>query len=116
MPTGDDALTAKAYYDYLLAQNLAAQAAHSPRTMIDWSGPLSIVLFAAILIVFFMFYSLRFQQRTRRHDELYGVASFGGSILERAGGIPLFEAVVWGSVVVYALYVTVNDVLFGQFY
>jgi hypothetical protein len=64
-----------------------------------------------------MLYSLYFQQRTRRHDELYGVTSFGGSILERgAGGIPLFERIVWGGVVIWALYVIVTDVLFGQFY
>jgi hypothetical protein len=116
MPTGDDAQTAQAYYDYLTAHALAAQAAVAPRTEIIWAGPLAIVFFAAILILFFMLYSLYFQQRTRRHDELYGVVSFGGKILERAGGIPIFERVVWGGVVIYALYVTVTDILFGQIY
>jgi hypothetical protein len=116
MPTGDDAQAAKAYYDYLTAHSLALQAAGANRTEINWTGPLAIVFFAAILILFFMLYSLNFQQRTRRHDELYGVVSFGGKILERAGGIPLFERIVWGGVVIWALYVIVTDVLFGQFY
>jgi hypothetical protein len=116
MPTGDDAQTAEAYYDYLMAHALAQQAAVAPRTEIIWAEPLSILFSAAILIVFFMLYSLRFQQRSRRHDELYGVVSFGGSILERAGGIPVFERIVWSGIVIWALYVTVTDILFGQFY
>jgi hypothetical protein len=117
MPSGDDAQAAEAYYDYLTAQALAAQAAGADRTEINWAGPLSIVFFAALLILFFMLYSLYFQQRTRRRDELYAVTSFGGSILERgAGGIPLFERIVWGGVVIYALYVVVTDILYGQVY
>jgi hypothetical protein len=116
MPTGDDAQTAQAYYDYLTAHALAAQASTAPHTQIDWTGPLQILFFAALLIVFFMLYSLYFQQRTRRNDELYGVVSFGGKILERAGSIPLFERVVWGAVVLYALYVAVSDILVGQLY
>jgi hypothetical protein len=116
MPTGDDAQTAQAYYDYLIAHDLALQAAGAQRTEINWTGPLSIAFFAAILILFFMLYSLYFQQRTRRHDELYGVVSFGGNILERAGSIPLFERILWAAVVIYALYVTATDILFGQFY
>jgi len=116
MPTGSDAETAQAYYDYLTAHALADQAANAPRTEIIWSGPLLIVFGGAGLILFFMLYSLYFQQRTRRHDELYGVTSFGGRILERAGGVPIFERVAWTAVVIYALYVTVTDILFGQFY
>jgi hypothetical protein len=116
MPTGNDAATAEAYYDYLLANALAQQAGNAPRTEIVWAGPLAIIFFAALLILFFMLYSLYFQQRTRRHDELYGVVSFGGKILERAGAIPLFERVVWSGVVIYAIYVTITDVIFGQYY
>jgi hypothetical protein len=116
MPTGDDAQAAQAYYNDLTAHTLALQAEGANRTVINWTGPLAIVFFAAILILFFMLYSLYFQQRTRRHDELYGVASFGGKILERAGGIPLFERIVWAGIVIWALYIIVSDVLVGQFY
>jgi hypothetical protein len=116
MPSGDDAQAAQAYYNYLTAHTLALQAANAPRTEIIWAGPLAIIFFAAILILFFMLYSLNFQQRTRKHDELYGLASFGGKILERAGGIPLFERFVLAGVVIWSIYIIVTDVLFGQFY
>jgi hypothetical protein len=117
MPSGDNAQAAQAYYNYLTAHTLALQAVGANRTEVNWAGPLAIVFFAAILILFFMLYSLNFQQRTRRHDELYGLVSFAGKILERgAGGIPLFERIVWVGVVTWTIYIIVTDVLFGQFY
>ena len=114
MPTGNDAQTAEAYYDYLLAHSLAAIPA--PRTEILWTGPLYIALFATVLILFFAGYSLWFQQRTLRHDELYGVISFGGTILERIGAIPAFERLIWGVIVIWALYYLVSQALGGFYY
>jgi hypothetical protein len=114
MPTGNDAQTAEAYYDYLTAH--ALQAIPAPRTEILWTGPLWIALFATSLILFFMGYSLWFQHRTLRHDELYGVISFGGTVLERIGAIPLFERVVWGAIVAWALFAMISQALGGLYY
>ena len=114
MPTGNDAQTAEAYYDYLTAHALAAIPA--PRTEILWTGPLYIALFATVLILFFAGYSLWFQKRTLRHDELYGVISFGGTILERIGAIPAFERLVWLGIVVWALYYMISQAIGGQYY
>jgi hypothetical protein len=114
MPTGNDAQTAEAYYDYLTAH--ALQAIPAPRTEILWTGPLWIALFATILTLFFMGYSMWFQHRTLRHDELYGVISFGGTVFERIGAIPIFERVVWGVIVVWALYAMISQALGGLYY
>jgi hypothetical protein len=114
MPTGNDAQTAEAYYDYLTAH--ALQAIPAPRTEILWTGPLWIALFATSLILFFMGYSLWFQHRTLRHDELYGVISFGGTVLERIGAIPLFERFVWGAIVAWALFAMISQALGGLYY
>ena len=114
MPTGNDAQTAEAYYDYLLAHSL--EAIPAPRTEILWTGPLFMALFAIILILFFMGYSMWFQHRTLRHDELYGVISFGGTILERIGRIPAFEGVVWGVLVIWTLFEMISQALIGLYY
>lgn len=114
MPTGNDAAVAEAYYDQLLAH--ALREIPAPRTEILWTGPLWMALFAAILILFFMGYSLWFQQRTLRHDELYGAISFGGTVLERIGAIPTFERVIWGVIVVWALFIMISQTLGGLYY
>ena len=114
MPTGSDAQTAEAYYDSLTAH--ALQAIPAPRTEILWTGPLWIALFATSLVLFFMGYSLWFQHRTLRHDELYGVISFGGTVVERIGGIPIFERVIWGVLTAWAAYAMISQALGGLYY
>ena len=114
MPTGSDAETAQAYYDLLTAK--ALQEIPAPRTEILWTGPLWFALFATVLILFFMCYSLWFQHRTLRHDELYGVISFEGRILERIGAIPTFEKVLWAGVVIWSLFLLITQTLGGLYY
>jgi hypothetical protein len=114
MPTGSDAQTAEAYYDLLTANALHEIAA--PRTDILWTGPLWMALFATILIGFFMCYSLWFQHRTLRHDELYGAISFAGIEFERIGRIPTFEALIWAFVAVWAIFTMVTQAVGGLYY
>ena len=73
-------------------------------------------LFALVLILFFMCYSLWFQHRTLRHDELYGVISFGGIEFERIGRIPAFERAIWAFVVVWAIFMMVTQTVGGLYY
>jgi hypothetical protein len=114
MPTGNDAQTVEAYYNALTAH--ALQAIPAPRTVINWAGPGWIALFATALILFFLGYSMWFQHRTLRHDELYRVISFGGTVFERIGGIPVFEGVIWAGIVVWALYFMIGQALGGLYY
>lgn len=113
-PSGSDSAAAQAYYGWLYGQYLSGIPA--PRTEILWTGPFWIALWAVILIAFFYLYA-RYANRThRQHGELYGVASFAGSILERIGKIAVFSYAVWGAIVLWALYYIVTHSLFGQVY
>lgn len=102
---GDTSEFVQQYYEQIWANNI--QGIPVPRTDILLSGPFYIFLWAAILIGFFYFYTRSFQNVHREKGELYGAASFAGSILERIGRIASFSILVWLLVIIVAVYYTV---------
>lgn len=114
VPTGNTSEVAKAYYDHLFAHYI--QVIPLDRTQILWSGPFWIAFWALILIVFFFVYSKYLQSVHREEGELYGSASFAGSILERIGRVALFSYIVWAFIIAYGIYYIVVQTLRGQIY
>jgi hypothetical protein len=114
LPTGSTPAEVEAFYEQLLS-NYITQIP-TDRTEILWAGPIAIAFFAAVLIGFFFFYSYYFNRSHRSKGELYGAASFAGSILERIGPISIFSWVVWIAVALWALYYIMSLTLNGFTY
>ena len=114
VPSGNDSQHAKAYYNYLQAAYLNHILGN--RTDILWTGPFWIAFFATIMILFFYFYTRKLLSTHREKGEMYGAASFAGSILERIGPVSLFTWLISGVVTLWAIYFIVIHLLFGQLY
>ena len=114
IPSGNDSQHVHQYYDHLQAAYLASIP--RDRTQILWSGPFWIAFYAVLLIVFFYIYT-RFLLRVHRtKGELYGAASFAGSILERIGPVSVFTWIISAVVTLWAIYFIVTQILYGQIY
>lgn len=113
-PSGNTSAATQAYYTWLYSQYYAQ--ATPDRTQILWSGPFFIALWAVVLIGFFWLYSRYLQRVHREQGELYGVASFGGSILERIGRIAVFSYVVWALITAWGFFYAIRHAVAGQVY
>lgn len=114
MPTGHDTETAQALYNYLYSQYF--QQIPVDRTQILWSGPFWIAFWAFLLTLFFFLYSRYLQSVHRKKGEMYGAASFAGSILERIGEVSVFSWFVTAMLVGVAVYFIVTQILNGFIY
>lgn len=114
VPTGNSSEVAQQYYDHLYAFYI--NSIPKLRTTILWNGPMWIAIWAFALIVFFFFYAKYLQKVHREEGELYGAASFAGSLLERIGRVAPFSIVVWLTIIGAAIYYIVRQILRGQIY
>ena len=114
VPTGHSTQIVHDYYNYLYATYYQ----HIPvyRTVILWREPVWIVFWALTLILFFWVYTRYLNSAHRKKGELYGVASFAGSILERIGVVEAFTYVVTAFFVAWAIYFIVTQIVHGQLY
>ena len=115
VPTGSDPETVDAYYDHLFRTYIETMPVE--QWEIQWTGP---PLQASTVLIGFVtwlwVFSYYFNSVHREGQELYGVVSFGGAILERNGRVATFSTATWGGVVLWALYYLVLHAMRGQIY
>lgn len=114
-PTGSNPEAVKAYYDWLLQHHINSIPTNRA-TEILGSGPFWIFFWAFVLIAFFFLYSLYLQNVHREKGELYGAASFAGSILERIGPLSFFTWIISAVILFWGLYFIVIQASQGQIY
>jgi hypothetical protein len=114
MPSGNSSETAHQIYNSMFSAYLGNTAV--PRVGIDLTNVSWIAVGAAVLIGFLYLYARYSSSVHRSGGELYGASAFGGAILERIGGVSLFDVFVWGAVILYSAYFLVAHILFGQVY
>lgn len=115
IPTGNDTEAAQRYFNYLYEQYYQ-DIPMNRATEILTSGPVLILFWALVLIVFFLLYARYFNNVHRSHDELYGAASFAGSLLERNGKVSVFTVAVIVFLFAGSLYLAIRDIINGYIY
>ncbi len=112
-PAGNTSAATQLFYHWLYANYFGSIP--KERIFDLWSGPMYLFGFLIILAIAIGLYA-RMGYVHRHHNELYGVESFGGVILERIGRVDAFTFVVSLMCVLWALYFVVSQLWYGQVY
>ena len=113
-PSGATSTIAHQYYAWLYANYFASIPVQ--KTDFLWSGPFYIFFFLVVLAGLLFFYTWSMSRAHRKHGELYGVVSFGGTILERIGIVEAFTYVSTIIFILWAAYFWITQAIWGQVY
>lgn len=112
VPTGSDDASVLAYYDYL---NLQHAGTLTETYNYNWQNFLVTYMMIAAALISLYFFAFAWYAR-RRSADLYPVEVFNGFITERNGPVDAFNYGVWTILVIYMIYYTVIQLIYGQIY